>query len=111
MRKIKTRHKIKFSDPTVLEVEAVVLARLGQSTDAIQRETGLTPCQIQYRLTKAKTAEGYKRGVSYRTKWRDGTSPEVKLVRNILLPGMRKEVCQTLAPVFVSDAGELPRKK
>lgn len=53
-------------------VEAGVLGLIGQSTKMIQKETGLTACQIGYRLHKF----GIRRG-----DFRNGTSEVFELVR------------------------------
>ena len=52
----------------------VALAQLGMSSAFITEETGLSEGQIVYALTKAKRAEGYKSGHTYRTEWKNGTS-------------------------------------
>lgn len=71
-------------------VEAVTLAQLGRSTKFISAETGLTACQITYRLTRAKRADGLPHGVGYRTAWRDGTSAIARRVDRLVGATLRR---------------------
>lgn len=82
------RHKVTFAGYS--DAQCVALAMLGQSTRTIQRETKLTPSQIQYRLTKAKNVEGNKNG--YRVAWRNGDSPVVQKIKNDMLSVIRRDV-------------------
>ena len=93
------RHVVNFSDPN--DLEAVTLAKLGQSSKAIRYATDLTPCQISYRLTKAKLADGLPRGKGYITAYRDGTSDTAKTVMRTFLERIRHETTRTLPPKFV----------
>lgn len=92
------RHRVNFLDEN--DVEAVALAQLGQSTAAIRRSTGLTACQVTYRLTKAKTADGLPRGTGYRRQWQEGMSPLAEKVRRIMLGGLRRDALRRLPPKF-----------
>jgi len=83
----KSIHKIKFTD--VRDIECVVLAQLGWSTAAILAEVDLTKCQIAYRLTKAKNADGYEKGHTYRSEWRNGTSRVARAVMSQWLSPLR----------------------
>ncbi len=96
----KTRHKVTFLADA--DVEAVVLAQLGGSTQLIQRRTGLRPHQIAYRLTKAKVAEGLPKGTGFRGEWRNGTSLFYMRISKMFVPGMRKHASMTLPPKFIS---------
>jgi orotate phosphoribosyltransferase-like protein len=71
---------------------AVALAQQGMSSAFIAEETGLTANQISYALTKAKIAEGYKAGHTYRTEWRNGTSFAAR------------ETLKSLTPILMQDA-------
>ena len=53
------------------DLEAVVLAGLGFSTALIVKKTGLTPCQVSYRLGKARVK---------RSDYRNGGSQVAKVV-------------------------------
>lgn len=53
------------------DFRAALLGSMGFSADHIQRKTGLTPCQVQYRLRKA--------GVRL-TDYRDGTSSSARQI-------------------------------
>ena len=74
-----------FSDAT-----CVALAALGQSDKVIMRELNLTQGQIQYRLHKAKTVEGYANG--YRVQWRNGESDIVHQVKRDILKVLRADI-------------------
>src|SRR5262252_4912459 len=105
----KTRHTVNFLDPA--DVEAVALAQLGFNNEAIQRHANLTDSQIQYRLTKAKNAEGYAKGTGYRSTWRDGTSEVARSIANHYIPGLRKEVRRTLPTHFMHPPGEISQQQ
>lgn len=100
--KTKSKRRIIWRGSEIIEV--ILQAKFGRSTRAIQRETGLTPCQITYRLTKAKNEEGLPRGVGYRVAWRDGTSREAKLVDRMFAGRVRKEV-RALRKQLVAEHG------
>ena len=53
------------------DLRVVVLGSLGWSTEAIRKATGLTSCQVQYRLAKSGTR---------RMDYRDGSSQTARLV-------------------------------
>lgn len=47
------------------EIQCALLAGLGFSTQLISAQTGLTPCQVQYRLQKARIKRAdYRNGTS-----------------------------------------------
>lgn len=70
----------------------IVLAQLGRSSAYIEAETGFSPKQIMYALSKAKNKEGYESGHTYRSEWRNGTSFAAR------------EVEQSLGPILMADA-------
>lgn len=78
------------------DIEVVVLAQLGAANNYIAQRTGLSPGQVQYRLTKAKNAEGYAPYTSYRTEWRNGASAIYRDVARTFLRPMKAEVKDTL---------------
>lgn len=71
-----SKHKITFQND--IDAEACALAKLGVGNKAIARHTGLTECQITYRLSKLKRLEGQDDG--YRVQWRNGNSPVAKRI-------------------------------
>jgi hypothetical protein len=79
------------------DLETVVLAKLGLGTAAIGRDTGLTPCQIRYRLTKAKLVDGLPAGKGYISTYRDGTSWVARQVRRHFLRVVRTRTHKSLA--------------
>lgn len=82
------RHLVTFED--YKDATCVALAQLGQSDKVIMRELTLSQGQIQYRLHKAKTLEGYDHG--YRTQWRSGESPVVQQIKRDVLAVLRKDI-------------------
>jgi len=92
------RHPITFQDSA--DIECVCLAQLGLSNAAISESTNLTSNQITYRLRKAKVAEGYETGHTYRSEWRNGTGQAVRQVINTLVPSLRKENRKHLPGLF-----------
>jgi hypothetical protein len=93
------RHAVTFTDSA--DIEVIVLGQLGRSTAYIQLATGLSPCQITYRLTKAKAGEGLPLGEGYRTQWRNGTSATAKQVERIMRAKLRRRNRRVLPPKFV----------
>lgn len=89
---------VTFQDPN--DIEVVILAQLGRGTTYIQESTGLTPHQIAYRLAKAKKAEGYQPGHTYRSEWRAGTGAMAQMVETLIAPKVRPQVKQRLQPLF-----------
>lgn len=67
--------KVDWLDPD--DLRAVCMAQMGQSTVAIVRETGLTSCQVQYRLMKSNTK---------RSDYRNGKSKMAKLILSRMMP-------------------------
>ena len=78
----------------------VVLAQLGMSSKMISEETGLTENQVVGRIFKAKKAEGYKSGHTYRSEWRSGTSSAARTVINSLGPQLDADVEKRLPKLF-----------
>lgn len=101
------RHKITFEDTK--DIEVIVLAQLGRSTESIREATGLSESQIQYRLHKAKTAEGYHKGHTYRSEWKSGTGEMAQAVANVFLPKGRVRVSRTLPPLFEHPTPEVSK--
>lgn len=70
--------------------EACHLGALGYSTKMIQRATGFTPCQVNYRL--------HQQGIK-RKDYRDGTSAVAQLVlattKKIVLSELRQHYVET----------------
>jgi hypothetical protein len=93
------RHRITFE--STLESTVVSLGMLGRSTEQICLVTGLTPCQVAYRLTKAKNAMGLPSGVGFRSSWRDGSSSVAKQVQSLVFSKLQKKVQRELPPKFV----------
>ncbi len=102
------RHKITFEDAQ--DIEAIALAQLGFSNKYIQSCTPLTECQITYRLTKGKLAEGLPKGQGYRTQFRNGTSSMARQVIEYMLPGIRRNVRKELPKHFVKPTAEVVKK-
>jgi len=82
------------------DIEAVALAQLGLTNKVIEEATGLSNHQINYRLFKAKSAEGYDIGHTYRSEWRNGTGEAVRSVMSSLVPVLKKDVKATLPKLF-----------
>jgi len=82
------------------DLECAFLGEMGQSTKAIVEGTGLTPCQVNYRLHKA----GIKR-----SEFRNGRSEIaqklISLARTPLKPGLDKSLVARFAQSFA------PQKK
>jgi hypothetical protein len=99
------RHLVTFQDAA--DIETICLAELGLSTRCIQDSTGLSPNQISYRLFKAKKAEGYESGHTYRSEWRNGTGQAVRAVMNSLVPSLRKDAKSRLPELFEHPTPEI----
>lgn len=93
-----TRHAVNFEDP--VDLEAVTLSRCGFCRELVAAQTGLSQGQVTYRSTKAKTAEGYPRGIGYVRAYQLGMSPFAKQVLRVALPSMRTETRKTLVKLF-----------
>lgn len=87
-----TRHKWLLASEA--EIEAIALAELCQSNRRIMQSTGLSDQAVSYVLTKAKNLEGYKKYCTYRSGWRDGTSPIAQQVVSKVLPVLKQEAEQ-----------------
>lgn len=59
------------------DFEVAMLGSLGKSTKFIAKYTGLSPCQVTYRLS---------RGRIKRRDYRDGTSGVSKEILNVIMP-------------------------
>ena len=64
------------------ELDCGILAKMGMSTKCIMEETGLTHCQVTYRLNKA----GIKR-----KDYRDGKSDFARLVMRRMMPSTNRD--------------------
>ena len=82
------------------DLQCVVLAQMGMSSAYIAEETGLSHNQITYRLTKAKKAEGYKAGHTYRSEWKSGSSFAARTVINSLGPQLKEDAEKRLPKLF-----------
>jgi hypothetical protein len=102
------RHKITFEDAE--DIEAIALAQMGFSNKFIKQSVSLSECQINYRLTKGKKAEGYEKGVGYRSMWRNGTSRLAQDMITTTLPGIRRKVGRDLPKHFVHPTPEVVKK-
>src|SRR5215831_718646 len=73
-------------------IEAVCLAELGKSNDAIRTHynVDLSDGQFTYRLKRAKDLAGFKKGDGFRKAWRDGRSGYEEVI-SALLPQLRKD--------------------
>lgn len=78
----------------------VVLAQLGLSNAYIAEETGLSENQVTGRLFKAKKAEGYEKGHTYRSEWRHGTSSAARTAINALGPQLSADAEKRLPKLF-----------
>ena len=80
-------------------IEATCLAEMGKGNELIRSKynVNLTDGQFQYRLTKAKTAAGLKKGDGFRKAWREGRSPYEDAIEAVL-PIARKHYKQTILP-------------
>lgn len=89
------------------QIEAVALAQLGFSNAYIASKTGLGKGQIQYLLTKAKTAERYKSGVTYRSTYKDGTSAVARAVIKGWALTLKSNARQRLPKLFERPTAEV----
>lgn len=81
-----TRSSITFANPHSEDIEVLVLGELGLFSRAIAAKTGLSVCQVNYRLNKAGiTRRGY----------RDGSSRTVQSVISLMAPDLRPNVQRT----------------
>ena len=106
-RKKLARPKVNFENAT--DLEAVVLAKLGMGRAYIQAQTQLTSCQIGYRLTKGKNAEGLPKGIGYSTAYRSGQGAIAREVLGHFVPTVRKEAKATLPKLFVHPTPEVAK--
>lgn len=102
-----TRHKVNYED--VNDLESVVLAKLGFGHKYIRQQTSLTPCQVTYRLTKAKNAEGLPKGIGYSTAYRLGQSEYAEAVMRAVVPVARRETEKSLPKLFVHPTPKVIR--
>lgn len=93
----KTKHKITFRDDA--DARAVALASLGMSNTLIMGETGLTSCQVTYRLHKAKELTKARHG--YRVSWRSGESTVAARVIGDWELILKREIQRSI-PILIS---------
>ena len=94
-------------------IEACCLAELGKNNDCIRKEYSirLSDGQFQYRLTRAKTLAGYKKGDGFRRAWREGRSHYEEVIA-AMLPRLRQDYEKDIIPqiekppIKVSPDGE-----
>ena len=84
--------------------EALALAMLGMSNQAIKERTKLSDGQITYRLSKAKRVEQNKFG--YRVDYRNGSSPMAVQIINDIAGILREEVRRTISPKIAHPTPE-----
>jgi hypothetical protein len=88
-------HVVVFKQNSKEETVAA-MAQFGQTTKAIATTTGLTPAQVQYRVSKAQNEMGRK----FRSEFRNGSVIAVRVMKAHL--GEAREVIQkSVAPKFV----------
>lgn len=88
--KLVSRHRITFAAER--DLHCAVLGTLGFSTEAIARETELTPGQVNYRLHKAKVD---------RAGYRAGTSRVAQAVMRRVMPEERRRLKRELPPQYI----------
>jgi len=103
------KHVVNFE--SVADLEAVVLAKLGMSTAAICERTALTKHQVTYRLSKGKGLEGYGKGHTYRSEWRDGSGSLAQGIMQAMLPQLRKETKAVLPKLVQHPTPETTKKE
>jgi hypothetical protein len=103
------RPKVNFENQDDLEV--VVLAKLGMSNAYIAEQTNLNDGQISYRLTKAKKLQGYHKGHTYRSEWRNGTGDLVRAVLTSVVPSIREEAKAVLPGMIHHPTPEVSNSK
>jgi len=96
-RKGKTASPVKITDRLA---RAVALAQVGMSNKMIGDELGLTPSQVQYKLSQAKTREGYEPGQTYRSEWKAGTSFAARTVVNSIVHELEADAEKRLPTLF-----------
>lgn len=69
------------------DLKAAIMAAMGFSTQFICEETGLSPCQVTYRLHKGKI---------YRRDYRNGGSDMAQRVMERAMPGRAHDIRETL---------------
>lgn len=91
---------ITFREDDITVLRALAMAERGRGNRQIRRETGLTPCMINYRLGMANKLEpDHKKGQGYRTRWRDGTSKMAVLFdRMFSIEDQMAAISKRLAP-------------
>lgn len=69
------------------DLKAAIMGAMGFSTKFISEETGLTPCQIGYRLNKASIK---------RASYRNGQNEMAQRVIERAMPGRSRDIRETL---------------
>ena len=105
-RKPKTQHML-VNFELESDQRCVALAQLGMSSAFISEETGLSGSQIYYRLTKAKKAEGYEAGHTYRSEWKNGSSFAARTVINSLGQQLKADAERRLPKLFVKATARI----
>ena len=96
------RHKITFRitrgtstfKTADVDVRALALARLGQSTQSIQNQTGLTKGQVGYRVKKGGAT-------GLRAAFRNGETPEAKMAVRACSKYVIEEISREVSPKFL----------
>jgi len=75
------------------DLQCAILASMGFSTKMICDRTGLSPCQVAYRLHKAKIK---------RAEYRNGESRMAERVMDMVTPGSRQGIRDVLGLKVIS---------
>lgn len=102
---MKTTKTIIWGQPAT--ITAIALAKLGWSDLAIEKETGLTPGQISYRLRQDATVEALEKGVGHRKLYRNGGSTWSRFVMQKCLLHAAKDVRLNVLPKAVKPPAEV----
>lgn len=92
----RTRHKITFADSQ--DRSALLWGQIGIGNREIQRRSGMTDSQINYRLAKGKKGLGLEHG--FRVEWRNGNHPLLEKIMKEYAHVMIKEIERKLVPQF-----------
>jgi hypothetical protein len=106
---MKTKHLVTYEN--IQELNCVIMAQLGIGTEAICEETGLSPSQVTYRISKAQHLEGYEKRHTYRSEWRRGTGHAVRSALRNAGPSMRQDAKLTLPKLISHPTPEVSPHK
>lgn len=106
MKKL-ARHKITFEDSQ--DESSLLLGQIGIGNREIMRRSGLTNCQITYRLAKAKRLLGRDHG--FRVDWRNGNHPLLERIMKDYASIMVREIQTKLVPKIVHPTPKVVKVK